>query len=114
MMGLMNGVGPGPMMPLEQNPYVQEVLAAQQRIGRLKDRLAARAAARRSLAAGRDGDGAQPMLAEAQQVTSLSAFYILPCLEVRHMHALPCSSNCMLGVARKENPNTPALPNKLG
>lgn len=73
MVGLMNGVVPGPMMPLDQSPYVQEVLAAQQRIARLKDRLAARAAARRSLASGRDSDGAQPAPAEAQQVTFLAA-----------------------------------------
>ena len=70
MMGMPGGPMPGgPMAMPAEDPYASEVVAVAQRIARLKDRLAQRAAARRGLLAHKSGGAASggPSMEEQQQ-----------------------------------------------
>ena len=105
-MGPMNGgMGPMGMMPPLglDNPYMADVHAAQQRIARLRDRLGARAAARRALQAGRDGEAAEqgPGDHPSTQVLAASSSVCSkgPLSGTRHMsHWLgSCMHACMQG-----------------
>lgn len=72
MMGMNGGHGGLPMPGASmENPYAAEVVAAKQRIARLKDRLAQRAAARKALITEREGGtpaAEHPAAEDAHQV----------------------------------------------